>query len=110
MHSTPIVIATPKLANSACISWASPSSAICTEAGSAGEGGQGARFGVHVAQRAAAQLDVERDVAAAVQAVDLGRAAFHRDVATLASSTGPFLPGTVRRPMASRSARTRPAA
>ncbi len=106
MHSTPISIATPKLANSACISCASPSSAICTEGG---------RFWNTGRARASAFTSPSERPDSSTSSVTL-RLRFRRSIwagplstvmsATFASSTGPCAPGTVRRPRASRSART----
>ena len=106
MHSTPVSIARPKLANSSAIASASPTVVWITP------GGRFFRLGSASAQllrprpAAAVQLDLEVDVA---QRGRSGRSAPGRwpiaRLATLPSITGPRAPGTARRSSRARSCR-----
>ena len=94
MHSTPVSIARPKLANSSPITSASPTSTTL-HAGRqvAASTGSCCTAAVDVAQRQARQLDLEVDVARAVVAVDHRRPAGRAP----ASPPGPASPGRARR-------------
>ena len=106
MHITPVSIARPKLSNSSAIASASPTEVWITPGGRCLQARQRQGRLLDVAQGARVQLDLEIDVAQAVVAGDLGRAALDLDsVATLDSGTGPRAPGTGSRASRSRSCR-----
>jgi hypothetical protein len=103
MHSTPVSMARPKLANSSPIASASPTVVWITPGGRFFRLGRASARFFHLAERLLVQLDLEIDVAQAVVAVDLGRAAVDAQRATLPMATGPCLPGTLRRASRARS-------